>query len=81
MARSREAIRTLEGRRLLERIPHMPEFAWCSSRSPTSSSSLAMREALEGMACRQAAEHMTGPEIRQLRETASRIEQLIQRRF
>jgi DNA-binding GntR family transcriptional regulator len=39
---------------------------------------LAMREALEGMACRQAAEHMTAPEIRRLRETAIRIEELLE---
>lgn len=72
----REAIRTLEGRRLLERIPHAGVRVVQLSLADIEQL-LAMREALEGMACRQAAEHMTGPEIRQLRETASRIEQLI----
>ena len=72
----REAIRTLEGRRLLERVPHAGVRVVQLSLDDLEQL-LAMREALEGMACRQAAEQMTAYEIRQLRETASRIEQFI----
>jgi DNA-binding GntR family transcriptional regulator len=73
----REAIRTLEGRRLLERTPHAGVRVVQLSLEDLEQL-LAMREALEGMACRQAAEHMTAPEIRRLRETATRIEQLLE---
>jgi DNA-binding GntR family transcriptional regulator len=72
----REAIRTLEGRRLLERIPHAGVRVVQLSLDDLVQL-LTMREALEGMACRQAAEEMTVHEIRNLRETASRIESLI----
>ncbi|MEI7429038.1 MAG: GntR family transcriptional regulator [Betaproteobacteria bacterium] len=72
----REAIRTLEGRRLLERIPHAGVRVVQLSIDDLEQL-LVMREALEGMACRQAAEQMTANEIRQLRETAVRIEKLI----
>lgn len=72
----REAIRTLEGRRLLERVPHAGVRVVQLSLDDLEQL-LAMREALEGMACRQAAEQMTAHEIRQLRDTASRIEQFI----
>ena len=72
----REAIRTLEGRRLIERVPHAGVRVVQLSFADLEQL-LAMREALEGMACRQAAENMTVPEIRQLRDTASRIETLI----
>ena len=72
----REAIRTLEGRRLLERTPHAGVRVVQLSLDDLEQL-LAMREALEGMACRQAAEQMTMHEIRQLRETAARIESLI----
>jgi len=73
----REAIRTLEGRRLVERTPHAGVRVVELSLEDIEQL-LAMREALEGMACRQAAEHMTAPEIRRLRETATRIEQLLE---
>lgn len=72
----REAIRTLEGRRLVERTPHAGVRVVQLSLEDLEQL-LAMREALEGMACRQAAEHMTLPEIRRLSETATRIEQLL----
>lgn len=73
----REAIRTLEGRRLVERTPHAGVRVVQLSLDDLEQL-LSMREALEGMACRQAAEHMTAPEIRRLRETATRIEQLLE---
>ncbi|MDB5861530.1 MAG: GntR family transcriptional regulator [Ramlibacter sp.] len=73
----REAIRTLEGRRLVERTPHAGVRVVQLSLDDLEQL-LAMREALEGMACRQAAEHMTAPEIRRLRDTATRIEQLLE---
>lgn len=72
----REAIRTLEGRRLLERTPYAGVRVVQLSLDDLVQL-LAMREALEGMACRQAAEQMTVHEIRDLRETATRIERLI----
>ncbi len=72
----REAIRTLEGRRLLERTPHAGVRVVQLSLEDLEQL-LAMREALEGMACRQAAEQMTAHEIRNLRDTATRIETLI----
>jgi len=72
----REAIRTLEGRRLLERTPHAGVRVVQLSLDDLEQL-LVMREALEGMACRQAAEQMTAHEIRKLRETAARIEKLI----
>jgi DNA-binding GntR family transcriptional regulator len=73
----REAIRTLEGRRLLERTPHAGVRVVQLSLEDLEQL-LAMREALEGMACRLAAEHMTAPEIRRLRETATRIETMLE---
>jgi len=72
----REAIRTLEGRRLLERTPHAGVRVVQLSLDDLEQL-LVMREALEGMACRQAAEQMTVQEILKLRETAARIEKLI----
>ena len=72
----REAIRTLEGRRLLERTPHAGVRVVQLSFDDLEQL-LVMREALEGMACRQAAEQMTVHEVLKLRETAARIEKLI----
>ena len=72
----REAIRTLEGRRLIERTPHAGVRVVKLSLEDLEQL-LVTREALEGMACRQAAENMTAAEIRQLRETAARIEQML----
>jgi DNA-binding GntR family transcriptional regulator len=69
----REAIRTLEGRRLLTRTP----------RSGVEVIGLSVddlrqlwvtREALEGMAARQAAENMTVAEVNALRETLAMLE-------
>lgn len=73
----REAIRTLEGRRLLERTPHAGVRVVQLSLDDLEQL-LAMREALEGMAARQAAEHMSALEVRRLRETADRIERLLE---
>ena len=73
----REAIRTLEGRRLLERTPNAGVRVVQLSLADLEHL-LSMREALEGMACRQAAEQMTAPEVRRLRETAERIDQLLE---
>ena len=65
----REAIRTLEGRRLLERIPNAGVRV--VELSPADIEQLLMvRESLEGMASRLAAEYMTLPEVKQLRATA-----------
>jgi DNA-binding GntR family transcriptional regulator len=69
----REAIRTLEGRRLLQRIPNAGVRVIELSVEDLEQL-LGMREALEGMACRQAAENMTAAEVRRLREIASSIE-------
>lgn len=62
----REAVRTLEGRRLLERTP----FAGVRVINPSLDDLeklLTVREALEGMASRQAAETMSLHETRRLR--------------
>lgn len=72
----REAIRTLEGRRLLERTPNAGVRVVQLSLDDLEQL-LATREALEGMACRQAAEQMTAHEVRRLREVADRIETMI----
>jgi DNA-binding GntR family transcriptional regulator len=63
----REALRTLEGRRLLERTPYAGVRV--TVFNPGDVEQLLMtREALEGMAARQAAEVMTLPQTRRLRE-------------
>ena len=69
----REAIRNLEGRRLVERV------AFSGARVTQLSIDdveqlLVTREALEGMACRQAAENMTLHETRRLRVSAAEME-------
>jgi DNA-binding GntR family transcriptional regulator len=69
----REAIRSLEGRRLVERVP----FAGARVALLTVDDIeqlLVTREALEGMACRQAAENMTLHETRQLRQSLAELE-------
>jgi DNA-binding GntR family transcriptional regulator len=71
----REAIRTLEGRRIVERTPHAGVRVVQLTLQDVEQL-LVTREALEGMAARQAAENMTVAEIRQLREVASRLEKL-----
>ncbi|MDB5872210.1 MAG: GntR family transcriptional regulator [Ramlibacter sp.] len=74
----REAIRTLEGRRLIERVPHAGVRVVQLSIEDLEQL-LVTRESLEGMACRQAAENMTVPEIKKLRETAELIGKMLQR--
>jgi len=69
----REAIRILEGRRLLERTPN----AGVSVIAPTLEDFeqlLVAREALEGMAARLAAQNMTSRQLDELREMAARME-------
>jgi DNA-binding GntR family transcriptional regulator len=69
----REAIRSLEGRRLVERVP----FAGVRVARLTVDEIeqlLVTREALEGMACRQAAENMTLHETRHLRHSLAELE-------
>ena len=69
----REAIRSLEGRRLVERVP----FAGVRVVQLTIDDIdqlLVTREALEGMACRQAAENMTLHQTRQLRQSLAELE-------
>jgi DNA-binding GntR family transcriptional regulator len=62
----REAIRRLEGRKLIERQPNIgPRIANLSEKKLHDI--LDVREALEGMACRLAAERMTEDEIADLR--------------
>ncbi|VTU32449.1 Carbon starvation induced regulator [Variovorax sp. SRS16] len=63
----REALRTLEGRRLLERTP-FSGVRVAELSIDDLEQLLITREALEGMAARQAAEVMTLPETRRLRE-------------
>jgi DNA-binding GntR family transcriptional regulator len=62
----REAVRKLEGRRLLERTP-FSGVRVVSLTHDDFEQLLIMREALEGLAAHQAAERMTLPEIRRLR--------------
>jgi len=71
----REAIRILEGRRLLVRTPN----AGVAVISPTIDDFeqlLVTREALEGMAARYAAENMTSGEIKELREVADLMKKI-----
>jgi DNA-binding GntR family transcriptional regulator len=69
----REAIRTLEGRRLLERTPRSGVQVVGLSLEDLEQI-LITREALEGMAARQAAENMTSAEVKALRETVGKLE-------
>ena len=69
----REAIRTLEGRRLLERTPRAGVHVVGVSLDDLEQI-LLTREALEGMAARQAAENMTVAEVNALRQTVSALE-------
>ena len=68
----REAIRSLEGRRLLERTPRSGVKVVALS-ADTLAQILSTREALEGMAARQAAENMTVAQINALRETVEML--------
>lgn len=71
----REAIRTLEGRRLLERTPRSGVQVVGLSRDDLEKI-LVTREALEGMAARLAAENMTVAEVSALRQTVTQQEAL-----
>jgi DNA-binding GntR family transcriptional regulator len=62
----REAIRTLEGRRIVERMPHSGARVRVLTIDDIEQI-LITREALEAMACRQAAENMSAREIGELR--------------
>ena len=62
----REALRHLEGMRLVTRVPNAGARVVVLDRK-TLSDLYAVREALEGMACRIAATQMTNDEIEQLR--------------
>ncbi len=68
----REALVRLEGRRLVERRPNVGMFVITRSQADFDEL-FALREALEGMACRLAAEHMTDAEL-------DRLEALLKRR-
>lgn len=58
----REAINRLEGRRLVQRVPHVGVRV-VSLPDREVNEILVMREALEGLACRLAAQHMTSAEL------------------
>jgi DNA-binding GntR family transcriptional regulator len=72
----REALRHLEGMRLVNRIPNVGARVVVLDRK-TLSDLYAVREALEGMACRIAATTMTDDEINQLRTLLDRHEEQI----
>jgi DNA-binding GntR family transcriptional regulator len=70
----REAIRTLEGRKLLQRTPNIGVHV--ASMSPNDLYELLqVREALEGMACALAAQHMTDAELKALSELLEQHQQ------
>lgn len=69
----REAIRTLEGRRLLRRTPHSGVEVAGASVDELNQLLLA-REALEGMSARLAAENMTSAEVQALRDAVLAME-------
>lgn len=71
----REAIRTLEGRGLLVRVPNAGVNVVDLSIDEIEQL-MTIRESLEGMAARLAAEYMTLHEVRQLRAAAQDLEQL-----
>jgi len=74
----REAIRTLEGRHLVERTPFSGVRVVQLSLDDTEQL-LSTREALEGMASRQAAENMTLHETRKLRACLTAFEDSFRR--
>lgn len=70
----REALRRLEGRKLITRIPHVGVRV--AALSPAEIIQIyQVREALEGMACRLAAERMSDEEIQGLRDLLAQHEQ------
>ena len=70
----REAIRRLEGRKLLERTPNIGVRVAALSLKDLNEV-LQVREALEGMACRLAAQNMTDTEIAELKGLLGKHEQ------
>jgi DNA-binding GntR family transcriptional regulator len=74
----REALRHLEGMRLVNRIPNVGARVVVLDRK-TLSDLYAVREALEGMACRIAATRMTEDEIDQLRKLLDSHEKQIKK--
>jgi len=74
----REALRHLEGMRLVKRIPNVGARVVVLDRK-TLSDLYAVREALEGMACRIAATRMTDAEIDQLRKLLDSHEKQIRK--
>ncbi len=73
----REALRQLEGQRLVSRIPNAGARVIVLDRK-TLAELYAVREALEGMACRLAAHAMTAAEIQQLQDLLAQHEQQIE---
>ena len=71
----REAIRILEGRRLVERTP-FAGVRVIELSADDLEQILMLREALEGMAARQAAENMSLPEIHRIKEILAAEERL-----
>lgn len=71
----REAIRSLEGRRLLERAPNAGVRVIAPSVDDPEQI-LVTREALEGIAARLSAENMTLAELRALRDTAATLQRI-----
>jgi len=69
----REAIRILEGRRLVVRAPNAGVMVYAPTIDDFEQI-LITREALEGMAARQAAENMTSAEINALRDVVEALE-------
>lgn len=74
----REALRHLEGMRLVTRIPNAGARVVVLDRK-TLSDLYAVREALEGMACHIAATQMTGEEIEQLSKLLDSHEKQIEK--
>jgi DNA-binding GntR family transcriptional regulator len=74
----REALRHLEGMRLVTRVPNVGARVVVLDRK-TLSDLYAVREALEGMACRIAATQMTDDEIKQLSKLLDRHEAQIKK--
>ncbi len=74
----REALRHLEGMRLVTRVPNAGARVVVLDRK-TLSDLYAVREALEGMACRIAATQMTDDEIDQLRKLLDSHEKQIRK--
>lgn len=70
----REAIRRLEGRKLLQRTPNIGVSV--AALSPTDLNEvLQLREVLEGLACSLAAKNMTDEELKQLAELLDQHQQ------